>query len=70
MVRNYIRKTNRASYSDTAVHTAMKFVTDGHSLNAKFYLVEFYNEGICALVKRRFGKRKITSRSNYEMLML
>ena len=32
MVRNYIRKTNRASYSDTAVHAAMKFVTDGHSL--------------------------------------
>ena len=32
MVRNYIRKTNRASYSDTAVHAAMKFLTDGHSL--------------------------------------
>ena len=24
--------TNRASYSGTAVHAAMKFVTDGHSL--------------------------------------
>ena len=32
MVRNYTRKTNRASYSDTAVYAAMKFVTDGHSL--------------------------------------
>ena len=32
MVCNYIRKTNRASYRDTAVHAAMKFVTDGHSL--------------------------------------
>ena len=32
MVRNYTRKTNRASYSDTAVHAAIKFVTDGHSL--------------------------------------
>ena len=35
--------------------------------------VEFYNEGICSLLKggkRRFGKREITSRSNYEMLML
>ena len=35
--------------------------------------VEFYNEGICTLVKggkRRFRKREIISRSNYEMLML
>ena len=35
--------------------------------------VEFYNEGICALVKRWekwFGKQEITSRSNYEILML
>ena len=31
-MRNYTRKTNKASYSDTAVHAAMKFVTDGHSL--------------------------------------
>ena len=35
--------------------------------------VEFYNEGICALIKRwkrQFGKWEITLKSNYKMLML
>ena len=32
MVRNYTCRTNRASYSDIAVHPAMMFVTDGHCL--------------------------------------
>ena len=33
MVRNYALKTNRTSYSDTAVYAVMKFVTDDHSLH-------------------------------------